>query len=92
MAAGTGVAGPGSSCSPSTDIPPENIKEEDESRRGEAGLADAWDKYRQFEAYRYLAICCSAAYLRFVLLSGFRQNIYVEVSTVAGTVRSVAEP
>jgi hypothetical protein len=53
MAAGTGVAGPGStSCSPSTDIPPENIKEEDESRRGEAGLADAWDKYRQFEAYR----------------------------------------
>jgi hypothetical protein len=56
MAAGTGVAGPGSSCSPSTDIPPENIKEEDESRRGEAGLADAWDKYRQFEAYRYSSL------------------------------------
>ncbi len=72
MAAGTGVAGPGSSCSPSTDIPPENIKEEDESRRGEAGLADAWDKYRQFEAYRYLAVCYSVAYLRFfVLLFGF---------------------
>ncbi len=86
MAAGTGVAGPGSSCSPSTDIPPENIKEEDESRRGEAGLADAWDKYRQFEAYRYLAVCCSVQWLIYVFFCFlvFYLNICVEVSTDTG--------
>ena len=47
--AATSVAVRGSS---TTDIPPEDIKEEDEVRRGEAGLAEAWQMYTQFEAYR----------------------------------------
>jgi len=55
MAAGTGaVSGPNSAVrsNSSPDIPPEDIKEEEDSRRGEAGLTEAWHKYRQFEAYR----------------------------------------
>jgi hypothetical protein len=33
-------------------IPPVDIKKEEDTRRGEPALADAWEKYRQFEAYR----------------------------------------
>ena len=61
MAAGAGADSGGSGAtagntaarvSSSTAIPPEDIQEEDDSRRAEAGLSEAWEKYRQFEAFR----------------------------------------
>jgi hypothetical protein len=37
----------------SSEIPTQDIKKEEDTRRPDVGLTEAWHKYKQFESYRY---------------------------------------
>jgi hypothetical protein len=50
---------PRESSSSSSDIPAQDIKKEEDTRRADNGLSEAWHKYKQFESYRYSLSFCS---------------------------------